>query len=106
MTLVPVVLLALLAAAAVLLLARVGSEDAPAGEESLWDAFRRGWRARREPDPEQAEAAAAAAVEPQDVSLADFLRANAREGDGYLHVEELTEDLQRAAHTLRVRRGA
>ncbi|QCB93991.1 hypothetical protein [Cellulomonas shaoxiangyii] len=106
MTLVPVVLLALLAAGAVLLLARASSEDAAAGDESPWESFRRGLRARREPDAEQAQAAAAAAVEPRDVSLADFLRANVQEGDGYLHVEELTEDLHRAAQTLRVRRGA
>ncbi|WP_246036859.1 MULTISPECIES: hypothetical protein [Cellulomonas] len=100
-----VVLLVLLAAVAVLLLARVSSDDAPGGFESPWQAFRRGLRARRAPETDEA-LAAAVQLEPQDVSLADFLRANVRSGDGYVDVEELTEDLHRVAQTLRVRRGA
>lgn len=100
-----VVLLVLLAAAAVLLLARVSSDDAPGGVESPWQAFRRGLRARRAPHTDDA-LAAALSLEPQDVSLADFLRANVQSGDGYVDVDELTEDLHRVAQTLRVRRGA
>ncbi len=97
------ILVALLAAAAVFLLVPVRSDG-----ESPWTAFRRGLRARRHPDAEQEEAARAAAAQPVDLSLADFLRATASEGDGYLQPEELADDLRtakdRATHVLRPRR--
>ena len=100
------ILVALLTAAAVLLVASAGAEKD--GEVSGWAAFRRGLQARRRPDPVQEEAARAAAAEPVDVSLADFLRATVTEGDGYLQPEDLAEDLQRAreraAHVLRAPR--
>jgi len=99
------ILVALLAAAAVLVVVSAGAEA-----ESPWSAFRRGVRGRRHPDAEQAEAARAAAERPVDLSLADFLRATASEGDGYLHPDELADDLrsarERASHVLRPRRDA
>lgn len=99
------ILVALLAAAAVLVVVTSGTDGA-----GLWRTFRRGLQARRNPDAEQAAAARAAAAAPVDLSLADFLRATASEGDGYLHPEELVEDLrsarERAAHVVRQRRGA
>ena len=103
MALVIWIIVALLAAAAVFLLVPVNSDG-----ESPWTAFRRGLQARRNPDPEQEEAARAASARPVDLSLADFLRATASEGDGYLHPDELAEDLrtakERATHVLRPRR--
>jgi len=100
---ITLLLAALLVAAVVLVAVPSGSDG-----ESPWVAFRRGLRARRDPDAEQTEAARAAAARPVDLSLADFLRATASEGDGYLHPDELAEDLrlarERAAHVLRVGR--
>ncbi|WP_207801425.1 MULTISPECIES: hypothetical protein [Cellulomonas] len=104
-----VVITLLLVALLVAAVALVAVPSRPDGE-SPWVAFRRGLRARRDPDVEQAEAARAAAARPVDLSLADFLRATASEGDGYLHPDELAEDLrlarERAAHVLRVGRDA
>lgn len=77
-------------------------------DESLWAAWQRAWRARRNPVPEDEAAARAASVEPVDVSLAEFLRATASEGDGYLHTDELVHELrtarERAQSALRPRR--
>jgi hypothetical protein len=102
-----VVLVALLVAAAVLVVVGVTTEherDAEGG----WQAFRRGLRGRRHPDDAQREAARAASADPVDLSLADFLRATVSEGDGYLHPDEISDDLQRAreraAQVLRARR--
>lgn len=82
--------------------------SANASEENLWVAFRRALRARRNREPEDEAAARAASVEPVDLSLAEFLRATVTEGDGYLHPDELVDDLrvarERAAHALRHRR--
>ncbi|WP_256970914.1 hypothetical protein [Cellulomonas iranensis] len=107
MLVVMVVLVSLAVAAAVLVVVSVTTEHDRDGE-SGWQAFRRGLAARRHPDDVQREAARAAAADPVDLSLADFLRATASEGDGYLHPEEITEDLQRAreraAQVLRARR--
>ena len=97
------ILVALLAAVAVFLVVPPSTQGA-----GPLTSFRRAWRGRKHPDAEQAEAARAAAAEPVDLSLADFLRATASEGDGYLHPEELAEDLrlarERATHVLRPRR--
>ncbi|UZN04821.1 hypothetical protein [Cellulomonas sp. S1-8] len=96
---------ALLAAVAVFVVV-----SASAGAGTSVTAFRRGLRGHRHPDADQAEAARAAAERPVDLSLADFLRATASEGDGYLHPDELAGDLrsarERAAHVLRPRREA
>lgn len=103
MALVIWILVALLAAAAVLVV--VSSQSAGAGP---WQTFRRGLQARRDPDAEQAAAARAAAADPVDLSLAEFLRATASEGDGYLNPDELVDDLRtardRAAQVVRPRR--
>ncbi|GIG38423.1 hypothetical protein [Cellulomonas phragmiteti] len=99
------ILVALLVAAAVLVVVSSGAD-----EDGPWRTFLRGLRGRRHPDAEQAAAARAAAADPVDLSLADFLRATASEGDGYLHPEELVEDLrtarERAAQVVRPRREA
>lgn len=99
------ILVALLAAAAVLVVVTSGT-----GHDDPWRTFLRGLRARRHPDADQAAAARAAAADPVDLSLADFLRATASEGDGYLHPDELVDDLrsarERAAHVVRARRSA
>ncbi|UUI73221.1 hypothetical protein [Cellulomonas xiejunii] len=96
-------LVALLTAAAVLVVA-----SSSTGAANPLTTFRRGVRARRNPDREQAAAAQAAAAAPVDLSLADFLRATASEGDGYLNPDELIEDLrgarERAAAVVRPRR--
>lgn len=86
------IVLALIVAAAVLLLASVaaGPRDV---DESPWQAFRRGWAARHETE---GEAAAAAAAEPVDLSLTEFLSATAERGEGYLQVDELADTLSRA----------
>lgn len=105
------ILVALLAAAAVLVVVSPGTGE----NDNPWRAFRRGLQARRHPDAQQDEAALAASADPVDLSLADFLRATASEGDGYLQPEELVEDLrtarerartarERAAHVVRPRR--
>lgn len=103
-----VIVLALLAAASVVLLASTAA--APGGDGSAWESFRRGWRSRRHPDADQLDAARAAAVEPVDLSLAQFLRETAEVGDAYLNVDELAEDLQRArdraVRPLKARRSA
>lgn len=89
------IVLALLVAAAVLL---VASRSASAGErrETPLRAFRNGLSGRRNPDAEQQAAAAAAAVEPVDLSLAEFLRETVDEGEAYLQVDDLAATLQRA----------
>ncbi|WP_291809224.1 hypothetical protein [Cellulomonas sp.] len=96
-------LVALLTAAAVFLVV-----SASTGADNPLTTFRRGVRARRNPDRDQAAAARAATAAPVDLSLADFLRATASEGDGYLHPDELVEDLrvarERAAAAVRPRR--
>ncbi|ADG74361.1 hypothetical protein Cfla_1463 [Cellulomonas flavigena DSM 20109] len=98
------ILLSLLAAAAVLVLVSSRSD-----EDGPWRTFRRGWKARRDPDPEQAAAARAASAAPVDLSLADFLRATASEGDGYLNPDDLVENVrhatERATAVVRPRRG-
>ena len=98
------ILLSLLAAAAVLVLV-----SSRADEDGPWRTFRRGWNARRNPDPEQTAAARAASAAPVDLSLADFLRATASEGDGYLDPDELVENVRhvkdRATAVVRPRRG-
>ena len=93
MALVVGILVALAVAGFVLLLASVAGGPRNV-DESPWEAFRRGWAARRHPDEEQL---AAAAIEPVDVSLGEFLSATVEHGDdGYLQVDELADTLQRA----------
>ncbi|MBO3084456.1 hypothetical protein [Cellulomonas fengjieae] len=89
------IVLALLVAAAVLL---VASRSASASErsETPLQAFRNGVSGRRKPDSEQQAAAEAAAVEPVDLSLAQFLRETVDEGEAYLQVDDLAATLQRA----------
>lgn len=106
------ILVSLLVAFAVLILAGVAAGSGAPGEErnSPWRAFRAGWAARKHPDADQAAAAAAASVRPVDVSLDEFLRATADEGDPYLQVDDLADTLQRAsrkaARALPRQRGA
>ncbi len=99
------ILVALVTAAAVLLVVGATTDR---DSESAWAAFRRGLRGRKHPDADQREAALAASADPVDLSLADFLRATASEGSGYLDPDELAEDLhrarERATHVLRPRR--
>ncbi len=90
------VLVALAVAAAVLLVASSSDADDRRDDESPWQAFRRGLRARRHPAPDQIAAAQAADAEPVDLSLADFLNATAEQGEGYLHVDDLSAGLARA----------
>jgi len=90
------VLVALVVAGVVLLVASASDTDDRRDDESPLQAFRRGWRARRDPAPEQVAAAQAAQAEPVDLSLADFLQATAEQGEGYLHVDDLQVGLQRA----------
>ncbi|MBD8060507.1 hypothetical protein IC607_16190 [Cellulomonas sp. JH27-2] len=82
------ILVTLVLAGAVLLVANAMSSTASDGE-SPWRAFRAGWAARREPSP-------AVDDEPVDLKLVEFLRVTSDEGEGYLHVDELSEGLQRA----------
>ena len=89
------ILIALLVAGGVLFVASVVS-SARDRQESPWRAFRRGLTGRKHPDAEQRAAAAAAAVEPLDLSLADFLRVTAEEGEPYLDVDALTTTLHDA----------
>ena len=89
------ILLALLVAAAVLVVASV-SASARDRRESPVAVFRSGWSARRNPDADQRAAAAAAAAEPVDLSLAQFLRETVDEGEAYLQVDDLAATLQRA----------
>lgn len=65
-------------------------------DESPLQAFRRGLRGRRHPDAEQVAAARAAAVEPVDVSLGEMIAANIERGEGYVSVDELTDQLLHA----------
>lgn len=90
------VLVALIVAGVVLLVASASSADDRRDDESPWRAFRRGLAARRNPAPDQVAAAQAAEAEPVDLSLADFLRVTAEQGEGYLHVDDLADGLQRA----------
>ncbi|GEL94376.1 hypothetical protein [Cellulomonas composti] len=97
------IFVALLVAAAVLVLASVFSARSGgttagdvAGEDSLWTTFRRGLTGRRNPAPDQVAAAAAAEAEPVDLSLADFLRATADDGEPYLQADDLSEGLRSA----------
>jgi len=89
------ILIALLVAGGVLLLASAAS-GARDRQESPWRAFRRGLTGRKHPDAEQRAAAAAAAAQPVDLSLADFLSATAEEGEPYLDVDALTTTLHDA----------
>lgn len=97
-----ILLVLFVVAAALLVVTARGGQDGP------WQTFLRGLRARRNPDPEQHAAARAASARPVDLSLADFLRATASEGDGYLRPDELVEDLrtvrERAAQAVRTSR--
>lgn len=86
------IVLALVVAAAVLLVASVASGPR-AVDESPWQAFRRGWATRHDSDGEEA---AAAAAEPVDLSLTEFLSVTAERGEGYLQVDELADTLSRA----------
>ncbi len=90
------ILVALAVAAAVLLVASTAEPDERRDDESPWQAFRRGLRARRHPAPDQVAAAQAAQAEPVDVSLAEFLDATTEQGEGYLHVDDLSASLARA----------
>ena len=86
------ILLAVLVAAAVLLAAsvvRVGEGHAGVAAAPRSAA---GWTGRKNPDADQRAAAAAAAVEPVDVSLAEFLRETVDEGEAYLQVDDLAAD--------------
>ncbi|GCE78071.1 hypothetical protein [Cellulomonas biazotea] len=100
------VLLSLVVAAVVILLAvatgRAGAADD--AHPGLWQAFRAGWRSRRRPDADQREAAQAAAAEPVDVSLAEFLQATTDHGQAYLQVDDLAASLERAARRAQPRR--
>ena len=94
MAILVAIVLALLVAAGVLIAASVTSSGTP-GESPL-RAFRAGWAARKHPDTDQRAAADAAAVEPVDLSLAQFLRETVDEGEAYLQVDDLAATLQRA----------
>ena len=64
--------------------------------ESPLATFRSGWAGRKNPDADQRAAAAAAAVGPVDLSLAQFLRETVDRGQAYLQVDDLAATLQRA----------
>ena len=89
------ILLAVLVAAAVLIAASL-SAAAKDKRESPIATFRSGLAGRTNPDADQRAAAAAAAVEPVDLSLAQFLRETVDEGEAYLQVDDLAATLQRA----------
>ncbi|NUU17553.1 hypothetical protein HP550_09840 [Cellulomonas humilata] len=89
------IFLALLVAAGVLLAAGAAS-SATGKSASPLRTFRTGWSGRKNPDTDQRAAAAAAAVEPVDLSLAQFLRETVDEGEAYLQVDDLAATLQRA----------
>ena len=89
------ILLAVLVAAAVLIGASVHAARKDERESPL-ATFRSGWTGRTNPDADQQAAAAAAAVEPVDLSLAQFLRETVDEGEAYLQVDDLAATLQRA----------
>ena len=88
--------LAVLVAAAVLLAASVVRTSARDTRESPLATLRSGLAGRKNPDADQRAAAAAAAVEPVDLSLAEFLRETVDEGEAYLQVDDLAATLQRA----------
>ncbi len=91
------ILVALVVAAFVLLVASVAStERDERSNHSPWRSFRRGLSARRNPEPDQVAAAQAAQADPVDLSLADFLRQAADDGEPYLGVEDLGQSLVRA----------
>jgi hypothetical protein len=89
------IFLALLVAAGVLLAASVASSAKDKGE-SPFRTFRTAWSGRKNPDTGQRAAAAAAAVEPVDLSLAPLLRETGVEGVAYRQVDDLAGTLQRA----------
>ncbi|WP_028049211.1 hypothetical protein [Cellulomonas sp. URHD0024] len=86
------IFVALLVAGGVLLVASVVSTRRDRRTSPL-AALRAGLTGQDHPDAEVGEAAAA---EPVDLSLADFLRATVEEGDPYLHVDDLTATLHDA----------
>ncbi|MGV8976564.1 MAG: hypothetical protein ACOH17_00820 [Cellulomonas sp.] len=88
-------LVALVAAAAVAAVASATSGGGRQGAGFFAD-LRAGISARRHPDAEDAAAARAAAVEPVDVRLDEFLRATAVQDDGYLQVDEVRDVLTKA----------
>jgi hypothetical protein len=94
MAILVAIVLALLVAAGVLLAASAASSGGT-GQSPL-RAFRAGWAARKNPDTDQLAAADAAAVEPVDLSLAQFLRETVDEGEAYMQVDDLAATLQRA----------
>ena len=96
------IFVALLVAGGVLLVASVVEHARDRGESPL-PALRAGLTGRKT-DPDQRVGAAAAAAEPVDVSLAEFLSATVEEGDPYLHVDDLAATLQRRARQGRRRR--
>ena len=89
------IFLALFVAAAVLVAAALFSSSRERRESPI-AAFRAGWAARKNPDADQRAAAEAAAAEPVDLSLAQFLRETVDEGEAYLQVDDLAATLQRA----------
>lgn len=91
------IVLALLVAAAVLVMAvRSAAREGERPVGDLVDA----WHERRS-GAAQDERADEAEVEPVDVSLAEFLRANVEPGDAYLQVDDLADRLQRATEATR-----
>ena len=86
------IFVALLVAGGVLLVASVVSTRRDRRESPL-AAPLAGTTARDHPD---AAVGAAAAAEPVDVSLAEFLSVAAEDGDPYLHVDDLTATLNDA----------
>jgi hypothetical protein len=89
------ILLAVLVAAGVLVAASMLA-SAKGAQDSPLATFRSGLAGRRHPDADQRAAAAAAAVEPVDLTLAQFLRETVDEGEAYLQVDDLAATLQRA----------
>lgn len=88
-------LVALAAAAVVVLVASATTSGGRGGAGFLAD-LRAGVSARRHPDAEDAAATRAAAIEPVDVRLDEFLRATAVDDDGYLQVDEVRDVLMKA----------
>ena len=86
------IFVALLVAAGVLLAASVVSTRHDRRDSPL-ATLRAGITGRNHPDD---AVSAAAAAEPVDVSLADFLRATVEEGEPYLNVDDLASTLQDA----------